>query len=73
LHDVEISAELANVVVNGVDIAPLVERELNRLTPSGEMRPTPRRFQGGWALLAPLWDGTIRRAQSLRPSDGTRA
>ena len=31
--DVEISGELQNVVVNGVDIAPLVEAELNRRMP----------------------------------------
>ena len=30
MWDVEISAELNNVVVNGVDIGPLVEQELNR-------------------------------------------
>jgi hypothetical protein len=40
LVDVEISGELQNVVVNGVDIAPLVEAELNRRTPEwAKMRP----------------------------------
>jgi uncharacterized damage-inducible protein DinB len=74
LHDVEISAELANVVVNGVDIAPLVERELNRLTPErAKMRPdTADGFREAWALLAPLWEGTIRRAQSL-PAEAMHA
>ena len=33
LVDVEISGELQNVVVNGVDIAPLVDAELNRRMP----------------------------------------
>lgn len=33
LVDVEISGELQNVVVNGVDIAPFVDAELNRRMP----------------------------------------
>ena len=33
LVDVDISGELQNVIVNGVDIAPLVEAELNRRMP----------------------------------------
>jgi hypothetical protein len=40
LVDVEISGELQNVVVNGVDIAPLVEAELNlRMPARAKMRP----------------------------------
>ena len=40
LVDVEISGELQNVVVNGVDIAPLVDAELNRRMPErARMRP----------------------------------
>ena len=40
LVDVEISGELQNVIVNGVDIAPLVEAELNRRMPErAKMRP----------------------------------
>ncbi|MCU1450002.1 MAG: pentapeptide repeat protein [Acidimicrobiales bacterium] len=44
LVDVEISGELQNVVVNGVDIAPLVEAELNRRMPGegGQSRPHRR-------------------------------
>jgi hypothetical protein len=40
LVDVQISGELQNVVVNGVDIAPLVDAELNRRMPErAKMRP----------------------------------
>jgi uncharacterized protein YjbI with pentapeptide repeats len=35
LVDVEISGELQNVIVNGVDIAPLVDAELNRRCRTG--------------------------------------
>ncbi len=44
LVDVEISGELQNVVVNGVDIAPLVEAELNRRhADAGEDAPRRQR------------------------------
>jgi hypothetical protein len=40
LSNVEITGELNNVTVNGVDIAPLVEQELNRRMPErAKMRP----------------------------------
>ena len=40
LVDVDIYGELKNGVVNGVDIAPLVEAELNRRMPErAKMRP----------------------------------
>ena len=67
LWDVEISAELRNVIVNGVDIAPLVEAELNRRTPDRmKMRPDDvDGFKEAWATLVPLWDRTIERARSI--------
>jgi uncharacterized protein YjbI with pentapeptide repeats len=56
LVDVEISGELQNVVVNGVDIAPLVEAELNRRTPArAKMRPDGSDgFREAWAILEQL-------------------
>jgi hypothetical protein len=67
LWDVEINGELNNVVVNGVDIGPLVEQELDRRMPQrAKMRPTDAAgFKEAWAILGPLWDGTIERARSL--------
>jgi hypothetical protein len=67
LVDVEISAELQNVVVNGVDIAPLVEAELNRRMPErARMRPDDSDgFREAWAILVRLWDGTVTRARAL--------
>ena len=57
----------SNVTVNGVDIAPLVEAELNRRTPErAKMRPDDLDgFREAWAILERLWDGTIERARSL--------
>jgi hypothetical protein len=67
LVDVEISGELQNVVVNGVDIAPLVEAELNRRMPErAKMRPDDSDgFREAWAILEQLWRGTVARAVTL--------
>jgi hypothetical protein len=67
LDDVEISGELRNVVVNGVDIAPLVDAELNRRMPErARMRPDDGDgFRAAWAILERLWAGTVARARTF--------
>lgn len=67
LVDVEISGELQSVVVNGVDIAPLVDAELNRRMPDrAKMRPDDSiGFRETWAILERLWEGTVARARAL--------
>lgn len=67
LHDVEITGELRNVVVNGVDIAPLVDAELNRRMPERtRMRPEdPAGFREAWAILERRWAETVERARRL--------
>jgi uncharacterized protein YjbI with pentapeptide repeats len=70
LADVEISGELKNVVVNGVDIAPLVDAELNRRTPERAlMRPDDSDgFRAAWAAIERLWEGTVARARTFPES-----
>src|SRR5262245_10621499 len=67
LDDVEIDGELQNVTVNGVDIAPLVEAELNRRMPDrAKMRPDDSDgFRDAWAILERLWEGTVARARTF--------
>ncbi len=67
LVDVEISGELQNVVVNGIDIAPLVDAELNRRMPErARMRPDDTGgFREAWAILERLWEGTLARARTF--------
>jgi hypothetical protein len=67
LVDVEIHGELQNVVVNGVDIAPLVEAELNRRMPErAKMRPDDSDgFREAWAILERLWQDTVARAMTF--------
>ena len=70
LVDVEISGELRNVVVNGVDIAPLVDAELNRRMPQrARMHPGDSAgFREAWEIVKQLWEGTVLRARML-PED----
>jgi DinB superfamily/Pentapeptide repeats (8 copies) len=65
--DVNIYGELQNVVVNGVDIAPLVEAELNRRMPErAKMRPDDSDgFPEAWTILDRLWEGTVARARTF--------
>ncbi|MFF8028767.1 pentapeptide repeat-containing protein [Streptomyces sp. NPDC007896] len=67
LVDVEISGALKNVVVKGVDIAPLVEAELNRRMPErARMRPDDADgFREAWVILERLWEGTVARARTF--------
>jgi hypothetical protein len=67
LIDVDISGEIENLVINGVDVAPLIEAELDRRQPDRiKMRPTdPDGFREAWHLLDRLWGGTIDRARGL--------
>ncbi|RSM48368.1 hypothetical protein DMB66_46640 [Actinoplanes sp. ATCC 53533] len=69
LVDVDIHGEIENLRINGVDIAPLVDAELNRRDPErAKMRPTdPAGFREAWEILDRLWQGTAERARRLRP------
>jgi len=67
--DVDITGEIWNVTVNGVQIGPLIDAELDRRDPvRAKMRPAdPEGFREAWRILDRLWDGTVRRAQGLDP------
>jgi hypothetical protein len=67
LVDVEITGEIRNVTVNGVEISAYVEAELDKQQPGREkMRPTdPAGFREAWDLLEELWAGTVERARVL--------
>jgi uncharacterized damage-inducible protein DinB len=67
LVNVRIDGELENVVINGVDVAPLVQAEQERREPDlAKMRPTdPAGFRDAWATIERLWAGTVDRARQL--------
>jgi DinB superfamily/Pentapeptide repeats (8 copies) len=69
LHDVDIDGWIVNLTVNGVDVVPLVEAELDRRYPDrAKMRPTDADgFREAWDILERLWRETVERARGLPP------
>jgi len=69
LTGADIYGEIENVTINGVDIGPLVDAELNRRYPDrAKMRPAdPAGFREAWDILERLWGQTVQRARRLPP------
>jgi uncharacterized protein YjbI with pentapeptide repeats len=69
LVNVDISGEIENLRVNGVDVVPLVEAELDRRYPDRvRMRPTDAAgFRAAWDILERLWQQTVERARGMAP------
>jgi hypothetical protein len=69
LCDVEIDGLIKNVTINGVDIGPLIEAELDRRDPDrAKMRPAdPAGFRAAWDILGRRWEQTVERARRLPP------
>jgi hypothetical protein len=69
MANMDISGELENVRINGVDVAPLVEAELDRRYPDrAKMRPDDADgYREAWAILERLWPQTVARARRLDP------
>ena len=69
LNDVEISGEIGNLKVNGIEVGPLVEAELDRRFPERvKLRPTDAfGFREAWDVIERLWDSTVGRARGLDP------
>ena len=67
LEDLEIDGELRNVVINGVDVAPLVDAELARRDPDyARMKPHDADgFREAWAILERRWAETVQHARGL--------
>jgi hypothetical protein len=69
LANVDIHGEIENVTINGVDVGPLINAELNRRYPlRPKMRPTdPAGFREAWDILERLWGETVARARGVPP------
>src|SRR5712691_4935098 len=67
LVDADIHGEIENLTINGVDIGPLVNAELNRRFPGrAKMRPAdPAGFREAWDIIERLWGQTAGRARRL--------
>ena len=59
----------STLTVNGVDVAPLVEAELNRRFPGrGERRAaTPRGLRDAWSALERAWQAAVERVEAMPP------
>jgi hypothetical protein len=69
LVNVDISGDIENLRVNGVDVVPLVEAELDRRYPDrAKMRPADAAgFREAWGILDRLWQQTTARARGMAP------
>jgi hypothetical protein len=69
LVNVEIDGLLQEVTVNGVDVVPLVEAELDRRYPDrAKMRPADADgYRQAWDILERLWQQTVERARAMPP------
>ena len=69
LVNMDISGEIQDVRINGVDVAPLVEAELDRRYPDrAKMRPADADgYRQAWDILERLWQQTVARARAMPP------
>ena len=69
LVDLELDGQVRNLTLNGVDVGPLVEAELDRRHPErAKLRPTDADgFREAWRVIEASWPTTVERAQSLPP------
>jgi hypothetical protein len=67
LQNIDIDAAIENVVINGVDVVPLIEAELNRRDPERHLIDPPDAdgFRAGWAMVSRRWDDSVARARTL--------
>jgi uncharacterized protein YjbI with pentapeptide repeats len=69
LVNVDISGEIQDVRINGVDVVPLIEAELDRRYPDrATMRPADADgYRQAWDILELLWQQTVARARGMAP------
>ncbi len=69
MRDATIDGDVANLVVNGVEVSAYVEAELDRAHPERALlRSTdPADLREGWRRLRADWDATLARLRALPP------
>ena len=73
MMDAVIEGDVAGLVINGVEVAPLVEAELDRRNPGRERLRShdPDELRAAWAWLEELWAATTAAALE-RPEEQLR-
>jgi hypothetical protein len=69
LSGVDIYGEIADITINGVDVGPFVNAELDKRYPDrAKMRPIDAAgCREAWDIIERLWGLTIERARGLAP------
>ncbi|MHA6780871.1 DinB family protein [Pseudonocardia saturnea] len=69
IGETEIDGRIEGLRINGVDVGPPIEAELDRRHPQrAMMRPADAAgFRAAWDVLGSLWAGTVERARALPP------
>jgi uncharacterized damage-inducible protein DinB len=70
IKDVVIDGEVESLTINGIDVVPLIEAELDRRHPERlKLRPTDADgFRAAWIVIQELWRQTIAWARTIEPS-----
>ncbi|KNX38477.1 DinB family protein [Luteipulveratus halotolerans] len=70
LIDVTVTGDMRNLVINEVDVTPLIEAELDRRQPGRVlMRPTDADgFRRAWDEVERIWASTVETARGLDPA-----
>jgi hypothetical protein len=73
--DVDIDAAIDGLLINGVDVAPLIEAELDRRHPERMLlrSTTVEGAREAWAFVESMWAATVRRAAALPDTDRHRS
>jgi hypothetical protein len=66
-HGADISGDIEGLRLNGVEVAPLVTAELERMFPHRVLlrAQQPDELASAWAMLEETWETTLARARSL--------
>jgi hypothetical protein len=69
LGDADLDGELDGLRIWGVEVAPLLEAELDRRHPERAVlhATEPPDLQAGWAGLEAMWDATVERVAAMPP------
>jgi uncharacterized protein YjbI with pentapeptide repeats len=69
LDGLDLDGDFETLTVNGVDVAPLVEAELNRRYPGREkLKPTDADgFRAAWEVIEQAWPPVVEHARRLPP------
>lgn len=69
LNDADLDGVIDGLMINGVEVAPLIEAELDRRHPERVVlrARTPEQFRVGWAGLQRMWAATDDRVLAMPP------